>query len=79
MIRHVNITIITLDGKRLRRRIHAGPRKRITSDGVTNILESEAELMEKHFPGRAFRLVPLQGAAFNLVEVPVPQTEGASV
>jgi hypothetical protein len=78
MLRHVSITVITLDGKRLRRRVCATPRKRFTSDGVEEILNSEAERLEQAFPGRAFRLIPLQGCAFNLVEVPVPQHEAST-
>jgi hypothetical protein len=77
MLRHVDITVIMLDGKRVRRRVRAGPRKRITSEGLEGIVLSAANAIERDFPGREFRLLPLSGASFNFVEVPVPQSEGA--
>jgi hypothetical protein len=78
MLRHVSITVVMLDGKRVRRRVRAAPGMELTPAGVDGILESQAEQIDQAFPGRAFRLVPLRDCAFNLVEVPVPQSEGAS-
>jgi hypothetical protein len=78
MFRHVSITVITLDGKRVRRRVRAAPGMKLTPAGIDRILESQANQLEEAFPGRAFRLVPLQSCAFNLIEVPVPHGEEVS-
>lgn len=78
MTRHIDITVITLDGKRLRRCLLAGARRQFTPQGVDSILESQANQLEQAFPGRAFHLVPLAGCRFNLVEVPVSHSEKVS-
>lgn len=78
MQRHVNICVVMLDGKKLRRRVSAPPQKFFTSSDIDRVLDFEAEQLDRLLPGRAFRLVPLQGSHFNLVEVPVPRTEAAS-
>jgi len=66
-----------LDGKKIRRRATAPPRRKFTSTGVDQMLEQAAATLEKNYPGRAFRLAPLAGGRFNLIEVPCPQMESA--
>jgi hypothetical protein len=79
LVRNIKLCVIFLDGKRLRRTVHAAPGSRLTPDGVDMLLETEAERVEAFFPGREFRLVPLRDAGqFNFVEIEKPvAAEGA--
>jgi hypothetical protein len=66
---HVTLTVILLDGERAVRRLRTPAGKWLTAEGTDALLDREAERVEKYFPGREFRLVPLRDGNFNFCEV----------
>jgi hypothetical protein len=68
MRKSVTFTVIPLVGRRAtRRRVAAG--RLITPAGIDGILEQEAEIVERFFPGSEFRLVTLRDGNFNFVQI----------
>jgi hypothetical protein len=65
----VSVTLVMLNGKRMTRRARANPGQLITPAGVEGHLQAEAALLERHFPGREFRLVELRDGNFNFIEI----------
>jgi hypothetical protein len=70
----VTITVIPLVGRRGVRRRIAPAGRLISPEGIDGILEQEAEIVERFFPGAEFRLVALRDGNFNFV-----QTKAAEV
>jgi hypothetical protein len=68
MITNLSFTVCLADGKKIRRRLKTLPGMQLTAGGLDAIVTEEAALVEKCWPGREFRLVPLRGRAFNFVE-----------
>jgi hypothetical protein len=81
--KNVVFHVILLDGTRFRHPMRTKPGRFLTPNDVEKLLESEAKTVERFFPGQEFRLVPLRGGNFNLVEVkpnaePAPETVAAA-
>jgi len=70
--------VILKDGTRFRHPMRTKPGRFLTPEDVEKLLKSEADTVERFFPGLEFRLVPLQGGNFNLVEVK-PEVEKSDV
>jgi len=70
MITNLCFTVCLADGQKIRRRLKTLPRMQLTAEGLEAVISEEAAFVEKCFPGREFRLVPLRGRAFNFVEQP---------
>jgi hypothetical protein len=68
MITNVQFTVCLADGKKIRRRVRTLPGMQLSPEGLEGLLSEEAAFVEKCFPAREFRLVPLRGRAFNFVE-----------
>jgi hypothetical protein len=67
----VDITVVKLDGKKIRRTLRTPPGRLLTPDGLEVVLKQEAERVTEFFPELEFRLVPLlDGRSFNFVEIP---------
>jgi hypothetical protein len=64
----VSITVIPLVGRRGTRRRVAPAGQLITPAGIDVILEQEAEIVERFFPGAEFRLVALRDGNFNFIQ-----------
>jgi hypothetical protein len=60
--------VIPLVGRRATRRRFAPPGQFITPGGIDGILEQEAEIVERHWPGATFHLVELLDGNFNFVQ-----------
>jgi hypothetical protein len=76
--RKLDISVMLLNGTKIRRRLRTPPGEALTQKGVEAVLESEVERVEKFFPGREFRLVELLDGGFNFVEVPAePKSQPA--
>jgi hypothetical protein len=67
--KHVTITVIPLVGRRGTRRRIAPAGQLITPAGIDGILQEEAEIVERFFPGGEFRLVALRDGNFNFVQI----------
>jgi hypothetical protein len=69
MIRkNIRLAVILQDGKRHTKIVRAPAGRQFTDPAVDAVLDNEAQLIEKFFPGREFRLVPLD-KGFNFVEI----------
>ena len=66
--KNVTFTLIRANGTKERRHYRAAPRTLFNDKAVDNMLEKQAALLEKLFPGIDFRLVPLADGNFNLIE-----------
>jgi len=67
----VDITVVKLDGKKIRRSVRTPPGNLLTPDGLEAVLKQEAERVTEFFPELEFRLVPmLDGRSFNFMEIP---------
>lgn len=68
--KHIDITVIPLVGRHGTRRRMAPAKQLITPAVLDRILDEEAAIVERFFPGAEFRLVSLRsGSAFNFVQV----------
>jgi hypothetical protein len=68
MRKSVTITMIPLVGRRATRRRIAPAGQLITPAGIDGILEQEAEIVERFYPGSEFRLVTLRNGNFNFIQ-----------
>jgi len=64
-----------MDGKRFPKIVRAPAGRLISDKAIDSVLAEEATIIEKFFPGREFRLVPLASGAFNFVEMPKEEAE----
>jgi hypothetical protein len=64
----LTITMIPLVGRRATRRRIAPAGQLITPAGIDGILEQEAEIVERFYPGSEFRLVALRDGNFNFIQ-----------
>jgi hypothetical protein len=69
MRKSVTITVVPLVGRRGTRRRIAPAGQFITPEGIDGILEQEAQIVERFFPGAEFRLVALRDGNFNFVQI----------
>jgi len=69
---NIRLSVILRDKKKTSKIVRTPPGKVFTEKVIEDVLRHEADLVEKFFPGREFRLVPLTGGQFNFVEV-VPE------
>lgn len=75
MQKQILITVCYLNRKKERQRICAPQKQAWTSKGVDNVLHAQATYLERAFPGREFKFVPLRDGSFNFVETPVEETQ----
>jgi hypothetical protein len=76
---NIRLTVVLRDKKRVSRIVRTPPGKVFTESGIEDVLRQESEQVERFFPGREFRLVPLSGGQFNFVEIsPEKEAEVAS-
>jgi hypothetical protein len=68
MNRNVRLTVILRDSRKFSKVVRAPAGKQFTATGIDSLLNNEANLIEKFFPDREFRLVPL-AKGFNFVEI----------
>ena len=73
--KNLRFTVILIDGKRFPKIVRAPAGKLISAKGIEAVLADEATIVEKFFPGREFRLVPLASGDFNFVEMPKEEAE----
>ena|SRR5579864_1710213 len=73
--KNVRFTVILADGKRFPKIVRAMAGRLISSKGIDAILEQEASTVEKYFPDREFRLVPLSSGDFNFIEMSAEEAE----
>jgi len=73
--KNVRFSVILVDGRRFPKIVRAPAGRRMPEALVEAVLTREAELVEKHFPGREFRLVPLASGDFNFVEMGKEEAE----
>jgi hypothetical protein len=66
---NIRLQVILRDNKRVSKIVRTPPGRVFTESGIESVLRSEAEMVEKFFPGREFRMVPLSGGTFNFVEI----------
>jgi hypothetical protein len=62
------VTVILLDGKKIRRRLRAQAGAFLNDKAIDAALKMESDALEKYFAGREFRLVQLRDGNFNFVE-----------
>lgn len=71
--KNIRLAVILRDKKRFAKTVRAPAGQLFTEAGVDAVLRNEAELLEKFFPGRDFRLVPLSNSGnsghFKFVEI----------
>jgi hypothetical protein len=68
-IKKLKLSIITLDGKCIKKIVKTPPRKIFTADGIERMLLSLSQSIEKDYPDADFRLVPLGPAEFKFIQV----------
>lgn len=73
--KNVRFMVILSDGKRFPKIVRAPAGRRISAKGIEAVLSEEASIVERFFPGREFRLVPLASGDFNFVEMPKEEAE----
>ena len=73
--KNLRFTVILTDGKRFPKIVRAPAGKLISTKGIEAVLDDEATIVEKFFPGREFRLVPLASGDFNFVEMSAEEAE----
>ncbi len=66
---NLTIRVFFLEGTCHTRRLRTRPGQYMTPEGIEAQLKHEADLIERCFPGREFRLVPLRDGNFNFVEI----------
>lgn len=67
--KNVRFSVILSDGKRFPKIVRAPAGKLLTEAAIDAVLAQEATVIEKYFPGREFRLVPLASGDFNFIEM----------
>lgn len=73
--KNVRFTVILMDGKRFPKIVRAPAGRLVSAQGIEAVLAQEATIIEKFFPGREFRLVPLASGDFNFIEMPKEEAE----
>jgi|SRR5579872_1677402 len=72
---NIRYTVILLDGKRFPKILRAPAGRVFSAKAVEDQLAMELGVIDKFFPDREFRLVPLGGAKFNFVEMSKEEAE----
>lgn len=73
--KNIRFSVILIDGKRFPKIVRAPAGRLFTETAIENLLAREAEIIDKYFPGREFRLVPLTSRDFNFVEISKEEAE----